>query len=466
MPRYRRGAASHSRDRRLRGRSARRAWGTGPAQRWRREAPLRSPSRSMCVGSSREGYGAARTSPASPGGAAQAIRGRAESRRGTSGACPLCSLNAPRKSRGARGRFPRHQDDGEGTDSPHHLEPNGTRMSGRHLITSRSLRRLGVLAASAASLAFAAPVTAEAGTYELHQCVDPFGAASPIVAEWSASKGDIDNNCTIGGPLPCRLNNLALPNGETGSLLLDVQHLASLTRITAFRAAVTTNPTSGSNSYLQGRVGSDLLFHLPLPAAVSPTATYAGTPARTMSLSVVCNNTAAFSECNFEHGRPFSLTRLTLVLDDAAAPTATFSGTLVGTGPKAGTHSLVVTGNDPDSGVRDVELRIDGEGVDSASFAASCSPVRWQVCPANPSHTFTVDTMALADGSHTVSAVVTDHAGNTRTENWGDIVVRNSRVGGRDPIDDFDGDGQLNRDDADDDNDGVLDVADPDPFNA
>ena len=137
----------------------------------------------------------------------------------------------------------------------------------------------------------------------------------------------------------------------------------------------------------------------------------------------------------------------------------------MGTGPKAGTHTLVVTGNDPDSGVRDVELRIDGHPVGSASFAGSCSPVRWQVCPANPSHSFTVDTTALTDGSHAVSAVVSDHAGNTRTADWGDIVVRNSRVGGTDPIDDFDGDGRPNGDDADDDNDGVLDGADPDPFN-
>jgi hypothetical protein len=342
-------------------------------------------------------------------------------------------------------------------------------MSGRHLITSRALRRCAAFAASAASLAVAAvaPTTAQAGTYEMHQCADPFGVHAPIVAEWSASKGDIDSNCPVGGPLHVRFTNtFSLRNGETGGLLLDVPASAPATRISGFRTAITTNPTSGSNSHLAGRLGTDLLLFLPLPAVVSPTATYAGAPARTMSLLMECNNTAAFSECSYEHGRPFNLTRLTLLLQESAAPTATFSGTLAGTGPKAGTHTLVVTGSDPDSGVRDVELRIDGQRIDSASFAASCSPVRWQVCPANPSHSFTVDTTALADGSHAVSAVVTDHAGNTRTENWGDIVVRNSRVGGKDPIDDFDGDGQPNRDDADDDNDGVLDVTDPDPFNA
>lgn len=336
-------------------------------------------------------------------------------------------------------------------------------------MTSRALRRCAAFAASTASLAIAAvaPTTAQAGTYELHQCADPAGVHAPIVAEWSASKGDIDNNCTAGGPLHVRFTNtFSLQNGETGGLVLDVPSSAPATRISGFRAAITTNPTAGSNSHLAGRLGTELLFFLPLPAVVNPTATYAGTPARTMSLLMDCNNTAAYTECSYQHGRPYNLTRLTLLLQESAAPTATFSGTLVGTGPKAGTHTLVVTGNDPDSGVRDVELRIDGQRVDSTSFASECSPVRWQVCPANPSHSFTVDTMALADGSHAVSAVVTDYAGNTRTENWGDIVVRNSRVGGKEPIDDFDGDGQPNRDDADDDNDGVLDLADPDPFNA
>ena len=69
-------------------------------------------------------------------------------------------------------------------------------------MTSRALRRCAAFAASTASLAIAAvaPTTAQAGTYEMHQCADPAGVHAPIVAEWSASKGDIDNNCTAGGP--------------------------------------------------------------------------------------------------------------------------------------------------------------------------------------------------------------------------------------------------------------------------
>ena len=153
-------------------------------------------------------------------------------------------------------------------------------------MTTRALRRCAAFAASTASLAIAAvaPTTAQAGTYEMHQCADPAGVHAPIVAEWSASKGDIDNNCTAGGPLHVRFTNtFSLQNGETGGLVLDVPSSAPATRISAFRAAITTNPTSGSNSYLAGRIGTELLFHLPLPAAVNPEATYAGTPARSMS---------------------------------------------------------------------------------------------------------------------------------------------------------------------------------------
>ena len=129
-------------------------------------------------------------------------------------------------------------------------------------MTSRALRRCAAFAASTASLAIAAvaPTTAQAGTYELHQCADPAGVHAPIVAEWSASKGDIDNNCTAGGPLHVRFTNtFSLQNGETGGLVLDVPSSAPATRISAFRAAITTNPTAGSNSHLAGRLGTELL---------------------------------------------------------------------------------------------------------------------------------------------------------------------------------------------------------------
>src|SRR3954452_21363383 len=151
-----------------------------------------------------------------------------------------CWVWAPESRGGAPALLLRQQVDREGTDRPRHLEPNGTRMSGRHLITSRALRRCAAFAASAASLAVAAvaPTTAQAGTYEMHQCADPSGVHAPIVAEWSASKGDIDSNCPVGGPLHVRFTNtFSLRNGETGGLLLDVPASAPATRISGFRTA-------------------------------------------------------------------------------------------------------------------------------------------------------------------------------------------------------------------------------------
>jgi hypothetical protein len=312
------------------------------------------------------------------------------------------------------------------------------------------------------------PAAAQAGTYELHQCSDPAGVPAPLL-DWSASKGDIDNNCLGGRALQLRFPSPAysLPNSEIGGISLDVPASSPDARIVAMNAEITSNPTSGSNSYLQGKIGSEEVFLYDFPVTVSPNAVFrAQTPGRSVALNMICNRTAQNSECRFQEGRPFDLHRLTLTLEESVAPTATFSGTLVGTGPKAGTHTLVVTGNDADSGVKAVELRIGGRAVGAASFAAACQAIRWQVCPRTPSHSFTVDTTGLADGSHAVSAVVTDHAGNSRTESWGDIVVRNARVGGTEPGDDFDGDGQLNRDDPDDDNDGVVDGSDPAPFDA
>jgi len=325
---------------------------------------------------------------------------------------------------------------------------------------------LKLLAVALAGAGLAPPV-AHAGTYEMHNCTSPSGARAPLVADWSASKGDIDDNCSAFGSATVRLSQSTLPNGERGGLEIAVPATTPNARIAAFRASLSTNVSSGSNSFLSAHIGPLNVFHQAFPTSTGFDTTYGlgVTPGRSLSISAICNNTAAYSECSYADGRPFTIRGLTLLLQEDVAPTATFAGSLVGTGPKDGVHTLVVTGHDTDSGVRGVDLLIDGKVVGTASFAAACNPLRWRVCPENPSHTFTVDTTGMPDGDHAVAAVVTDHAGNTRTEEWGDIVVANARVGGTRPIDDFDGDGRPNEADPDDDNDGIVDTSDPDPFN-
>ncbi len=75
-------------------------------------------------------------------------------------------------------------------------------------------------------------------------------------------------------------------------------------------------------------------------------------------------------------------------------------GALASSGTVSGTSSISYQAADTSSGVRLVQLRVDGEPVAVKDYLASCSYTNFQACPPSVSDTVSWNTATVADGQH------------------------------------------------------------------
>ena len=100
-----------------------------------------------------------------------------------------------------------------------------------------------------------------------------------------------------------------------------------------------------------------------------------------------------------------------LTLDDTTLPSGTVTGgALASSGTVSGTASISYQAADTSSGVRLVQLRVDGEPVAERDYITSCSYTDFQACPPSVSDTVSWNTATVADGEHRVELVVEDAA--------------------------------------------------------
>lgn len=88
-------------------------------------------------------------------------------------------------------------------------------------------------------------------------------------------------------------------------------------------------------------------------------------------------------------------------------------GTLTGTGPVSGTQSLSYDAQDNDTGVRFVQLRVDGQQVAQNDYIAKCPYTTFMACPASESDTISWNTTSVADGQHNLEVIVQNATQNT-----------------------------------------------------
>ncbi len=119
-----------------------------------------------------------------------------------------------------------------------------------------------------------------------------------------------------------------------------------------------------------------------------------------------------------------------VTIADSTPPTlVTPSGPLWGPGNAAGFHrgteSVTVSAQDVGGGVQNVALTADGRPVES--YASPCNFTFAQPCPLSTGpQTLTFSTTDLPDGTHTLSLVATDAAGNQSTVAAEEITVDNT----------------------------------------
>ena len=144
--------------------------------------------------------------------------------------------------------------------------------------------------------------------------------------------------------------------------------------------------------------------------------------ARNVQFSMWCSPGSGY--CNWAN-TAYTIRGLTFQLEESLAPTADASGALLGAGAQAGTRPLDLTGADADSGVKKVEVTLDGVNVGSADFTADCRIDRFTPCPTSVTRSVDVDTTKVTDGSRLLRLIATDLAGNSRTINKGYVTVEN-----------------------------------------
>ncbi len=150
------------------------------------------------------------------------------------------------------------------------------------------------------------------------------------------------------------------------------------------------------------------------------------TPAgsRNLDFRVWCSPVNGPGYCNWTTDT-YRIFGLTMTLEESVLPSGDASGALLGAGEQTGTRPLDVTGTDADSGVRRIDVTLDGVDVGGTDFAADCNPDRLSPCPTNVTRSVDVDTTKVPDGSRLLRLVVTDLAGNARTINKGYVAVEN-----------------------------------------
>jgi len=157
-----------------------------------------------------------------------------------------------------------------------------------------------------------------------------------------------------------------------------------------------------------------------------------GLSAQELAIGIVCEAPTG-DECvtgASQHKVWAAMYGATVTLSDRSPPTLNEpSGALWGPGEADGFHkgteSVTVAAQDVGGGVASIVLAIDGQAVET--YNASCNFTFAQPCPSSTGgQTLAFPTTELSDGTHTLTLVATDAAGNQSTVASEQITVGNN----------------------------------------
>ncbi len=280
------------------------------------------------------------------------------------------------------------------------------------------------------------PASAHAGTFEVSQCktvgLTPSANAGYQTGLWDPAAGVVGayvGGCTGDGAAmdvhqanrrlfsnEYTVNRFTLPASMSGSTIsaVDIGY-------EPYQQSASVNP-----AYFSIVAGSTTLVQHDQTVAYSTTNRRLTTPvgSRGFDLRVWCSPANGSGYCNWSTDT-YRIFGLTMTLQESVLPNGDASGALLGAGEQTGTRPLDLSGSDADSGVRNIDVTLDGVSVGGADLTAECRVDRFSPCPTSVAESVDVDTTKVPDGSRLLRLVVTDLAGNTRTVNKGYIAVEN-----------------------------------------
>ena len=317
-------------------------------------------------------------------------------------------------------------------ESPPEQPLSGERRRGR------AGRRRALLAALAAVGlgAGVAGAPAHAGGFQVSQCktvgLAPSANAGFASGQWDPAVGWVDamvDGCLgDGGSLNVWQGNRRLNNDEETLTRFSLPASMSGTTISAidvgyqpYQQSPSTNP-----AYFMILAQGVRLAEHDMTVGYSTDNRHLGVPrgARNIDFYVWCSPANGPGYCNWSN-HTFAIRGLTMTLQESVLPAADATGALLDAGPQRGSRPLDVTASDVDSGVKKVDVTLDGVDVGSSDFAGDCRIDRFSPCPTSVAKSVDVDTTKVTDGSRLLRLVVTDLAGNTRTVNKGYVAIDN-----------------------------------------
>jgi hypothetical protein len=308
----------------------------------------------------------------------------------------------------------------------------------------RPARRILTVLATTLAGAALAPAVAQAGTYTMNACNvpgAPTGTRGPWVIEPNANPAGASNlrpydSCAAGGSFGLQLPSGAMGAGSTGTVELTPADPGI--RVTGVRTWFSTSLGSGPGSPATTVVTSDgaTLASFGDPGGTRSPLASASPVSSSFRLSTSCGNTAG-QPC-YLHLHPLTIGGIEVTLAESAAPTVSVTGgTLTAPGAKSGVHTVVRAGEDQHSGVEKLEVTLDDKVVGTVDYsrdftrplgdqkAGTCESAHWNACPKTQSHTFSVSTRFVPDGTYTLGLRATDAAGNVRTATAQTVTIDN-----------------------------------------
>jgi hypothetical protein len=194
-------------------------------------------------------------------------------------------------------------------------------------------------------------------------------------------------------------------------------------RITRIQASYAAGAPSGNTASVAVVAGPGPHYTLSAPTTHTTFDEPVPGGATAVSWRITCH--AGTVACTFPTSAVLELRKARLTVEESGPPAGTdLGGPLLGAGAQAGTRAVRVTVSDAASGVRSVTARLGG--VEAGKATLACVPASWSPCPSGTAVDVPVDTTKVADGSHALSLLLEDAAGNQATvQGAGTVAVDN-----------------------------------------
>jgi hypothetical protein len=319
---------------------------------------------------------------------------------------------------------------------------------------SRPARLAASLAATALLLAAALPATAQAGTYTVTACNAAPGGANNSWVPFNTDTTHLQTRLSC----PYTINEGQLASQENGIATTDILELPNGAQAGA-EAGWTFKVPHPENEKITG-ISYDRMFStqdqywipalradsaiLPGQTCTPPIAgsclngsgpggenhaTLTGLSAETLTLGLQCTAPAG-QECitgaDDFHAAVATMYAAEVTIQDNTPPTLQLpTGPLwENTNYHKGTENLTIAARDSGGGTQTLTMSIDGQPVET--YTAPCNYTYPQPCPSQITPTLTLNTTKLPDGTHTLTLVTTDAAGNQSTQITRQITIANN----------------------------------------